>query len=76
MSIESGVCTDGGAWQMTHDERVTRDMTWRAEENRAVRFLLHFMTVTRVPRSATPNENLLAFAATVRVTEKGAFHDV
>jgi len=28
------------------------------------------------PRSATPNENLLAFAATVRVTEKGAFHDV
>jgi hypothetical protein len=32
---------------MTHDERVTRDMTWRAEENRAVRLLTKFSDESR-----------------------------
>lgn len=34
ISIGFGKCTDGGALRMAREERVNRDMTWRAQENR------------------------------------------
>ena len=71
---------------MTHDERVNTgyDVACRGKSRSPSAFFTKFSheqtTVDAIydsqPRSATPNENLLAFAATVRVTEKGAFHDV